>query len=87
MENQEEKKGITGMLGNSKGFLLVVSYMLLSTMLIFAIGLFGWATSYIRAAERNKKKIMAFNIAEAGFDDAFYRVKNSSISSYPWSSG
>ncbi len=82
----KKKNGILRMLGNSRGFLLVISYMLLSTMMILAIGLFGWATSYIKASERNKRKIMAFNIAEAGFDDAFYRIKNSSVS-YPWTSG
>jgi len=31
--------------------------------------------------------MIAFNMAESGFDDAFYRVKNSTITSYPWSSG
>lgn len=73
-------------LGNSKGFILITSYLLLSSLMVFALGLYTWGTSYLQSAERNKKKIMAFNIAEAGFDDAYYRVKNSTIS-YPWSSG
>ncbi len=73
-------------LNNSKGFLLIASYLLLSALMVFALGAFTFATSYIKSSERNKNKIMAFNIAEAGFDDAYYRVKNSTVS-YPWSSG
>lgn len=55
--------------------------------MVFALGAYSWATSYLQSAERNKKKIMAFNAAEAGFDDAFYRIANGDISSYPWTSG
>lgn len=73
-------------LRDNRGFLLITSYLLLSAMMVFALGAYTWATSYLKSSERNKNKIMAFNIAEAGFDDAFYRVKNSTIS-YPWSSG
>lgn len=73
-------------LKNSKGFILIASYLLLSSLMVFALGLYAWGTTYLQSSERNTKKIMAFNIAEAGFDDAYYRVKNSSVS-YPWSSG
>lgn len=83
---KKEMKGSLINFKNSKGFLLIASYLLLSSMMIFALGLFQWATTYLKSSERNTKKVMAFNIAEAGFDDAYYRVKNSSIT-YPWNSG
>lgn len=85
MRKRMGKSGI-GKIKESKGFILITSYLLLSTLMVFALGAFTWASAFLQSSERNKKKIMAFNIAEAGFDDAYYRVKSSSIT-YPWSSG
>lgn len=72
---------------DSRGFILIMSYMLMMALSIFSLGLFSRGSVFIQSAERNKKKVVAFNAAEAGFDDAFWRIKNNNISSYPWNSG
>lgn len=72
---------------NEKGFLLVMSYLLLTVLAVLTMAIFTQSVSFIKAAERNKKKIVAFNLAEAGLDDAYYRIKNGTISAFPWSSG
>lgn len=69
---------------NEKGFILLVSYLLLASLATFSLGVFSWGISYIKSSERNKKKIVAFNIAEAGFDQAYYDVKNSNIVTFPY---
>ena len=79
--NLKERK-----LNRSKGFILLTSYMLLAMISIFSLGLFTRGSIFLQSADRNKKKMVAFNMAEAGFDDAFYRIKNNTIAA-PWSSG
>jgi hypothetical protein len=70
---------------NEKGFILIVSYLLLAALSTFSLAVFNWGSSYIQSSDRNKKKIVAFNMAEAGFDQAYYNVKNSVVSSFPYS--
>ena len=74
-------------LRNERGFILMTTYMLASTLMIFSIALFVRGSVFVKSAERNHKKIVAFNAAEAGFDDAYYRLKNNTITSFPWTSG
>ncbi len=68
---------------NERGFILLISYLLLSALSVVSLALFNRGTSFIQSSDRNKKKIIAFNMAEAGFDDAFYKVKNNVITSFP----
>ncbi len=72
---------------NERGFILMTTYMLASVLMLFSIALFVRGSVYVKSSERNIKKIIAFNAAEAGFDSAFYQLKNSQISTFPWSSG
>ena len=72
---------------NQRGVILLSAYMIFAVMTIMALAVFTRGSIYVQSAERNKKKIVAFNLAEAGFDQAYYNIKNSVISSYPWSSG
>ena len=72
---------------SERGFLLIMTYMLITSLSIFSIALFGRGSSFLQTAERNKKKIVAFQMAEAGFDDAFQRLRANTLSSYPWQSG
>lgn len=68
---------------SEKGFILLVSYLLLAALSTFSLGMFNWGLTNIQSSERNKKKIVAFNMAEAGFDQAYYNVKNGVITSFP----
>ncbi len=72
---------------DSRGFILIMSYMLMLALSVFSLGLFSRGGVFLQSAERNKKKVIAFNMAEAGFDDAFWRIKNNRIANYPWASG
>ncbi len=63
-----------GVLGNRKGFILLTSYLLISMLSIFSLGLFARSAAFIQSVERNKNKIIAFQKAEAGLDQAIVEL-------------
>ena len=81
------REDVKTMKTESRGFILLTSYLLLSVIVLFSIALFTRGSVFLRTAERNKKKVIAFNMAEAGFDTAFRQLKNNAIAQFPWSSG
>lgn len=72
---------------DTRGFILITSYMVLAVISIFSIALFARGATYLESAERNQKKMIAFNAAEAGFDAAYQDLADGTISSFPWTSG
>lgn len=59
-----------------KGFLLIASYLLMSVLSIFSLALFSRGNTFFQASERNENKIIAFNMAEAGVDQAIVQLKS-----------
>lgn len=57
------------------GFLLATSYLLLSVLSIFSLALFSRENVYFQVSERNRNKIVAFNMAEAGLDQAITQLR------------
>lgn len=70
-----------------KGFVLLTTYLLITVLTVLSLGIFARGSVYMRSSERNTKKIIAFNMAEAGFDATFTGLKSASINTYPYSSG
>lgn len=66
-----------------RGFILLTAYLLMAALAVFSIALFTRGINFLQSAERNKKRMVAFNMAEAGFDEAFYNLKNSVVTSFP----
>lgn len=60
---------------NEKGFVLIMSYLLLSVLSVFSLALFSRSNVFLRATERNQNKIVAFNLAEAGLDTAIAALR------------
>lgn len=77
------RKRLVDRLKESKGVSLITSYLFISTLLIFSLGLYSYSITFSNAAERNKNRIVAFNFSEAGFNDAFVELKNNTISTNP----
>jgi hypothetical protein len=74
--------------GNEKGFILLTTYLLISVLTILSLGIFTRGSVYMQSSDRNVKKMVAFNMAEAGFDVMFTGVKSGTItasSSTPYS--
>lgn len=65
---------LNGRKQNSGGFLLISSYMLIMVMEIFSLALFSRSHTFVQSNERNKNKIVAFNMAEAGIDNAIAQL-------------
>ena len=74
-------------LKSQRGVILMTAYMLFAVISILSIALFTRNSISIQSAERNRKKMIAFNMAEAGFDDAYLRLKNNTVTTFPWDSG
>lgn len=69
---------------NEKGFVLMTTYLLMAALAIFSLALFSRSAEFIKSSDRNKKKMVAFNLAEAGVDKAYYDLKNGAIASFPY---
>ncbi|MBI3313752.1 MAG: hypothetical protein HYZ83_05915 [Candidatus Omnitrophica bacterium] len=54
----------------NEGFILVTSYIMITVISIFSLALFSRHNIFIQAAERNHNRIIAFQAAEAGIDQA-----------------
>lgn len=59
---------------NEKGIILLATYFLISVMAIMALAMFSRGTTFIQTTERNQNRIVAFNMAEAGIDDALSKL-------------
>lgn len=57
-------------LENSRGVLLLTSYLLIAVVAVFSIALFARSNVFLQSTERNQSRIVAFNMAEAGMDQA-----------------
>lgn len=55
---------------NEKGIILLATYFLISVMSIMALAMFSRGTTFLQTTERNQNRIVAFNMAEAGIDEA-----------------
>ncbi len=82
MENMMDSK-IAQKRKSQRGFILVISYLLMAALSVVSLAIFTMGTSFIKSADRNRKKVVAFNMAEAGFDKAYYDVKNGVTTSFP----
>lgn len=60
----------------SKGFILITSYLFIVVMEIFSLALFSRFQVYLDAVERNKNKMISFHMAEAAVDDAMIDLKS-----------
>lgn len=70
-----------------KGFILVTTFLLLMSLSTIAAAIFMQNIGFFKTADRNQKKITAFNLAEAGFDTGFRYLKTGTVSTYPYASG
>lgn len=55
---------------NEKGIVLLATYFLVTVISIMALAIFSRGTSFLQTTERNQNRIVAFNMAEAGLDNA-----------------
>ena len=62
--------------GNRKGYILMTSYLMISVLSIFSIALFSRENVFLQATERNKNKIIAFQMAEAGLDSTIVQLNS-----------
>lgn len=55
-------------LSNSRGFILIFSYLMMSVFSIYSLAFFSKGNAFLHQTERNKNRMIAFNMAEAGID-------------------
>jgi Tfp pilus assembly protein PilX len=65
---------------NNKGFILIVSYMVITVLVILGVGLSSSTISEQRVAHKEKDLIQAFWIAEAGLDNAISNLSEANLS-------
>lgn len=53
---------------NQRGFVLIVCYLIITLVAIFAFAYFARSNAFQIAAERNQNKLVAFNMAESAVD-------------------
>ncbi|MBN1688749.1 MAG: hypothetical protein JW893_06575 [Candidatus Omnitrophica bacterium] len=59
---------------HEKGFFLIVSYLVIATLAVFSVALFTRSFNFQNVTESNKNRIAAFNMAEAGLDQAIVQL-------------
>lgn len=59
---------MNGIQKNEKGFMLLTSLLIIAVIEIFAIAFFARSHVFMQSSERNKNKIIALQMAEAGLD-------------------
>ncbi len=77
-ENQRDCK-------KQAGFLLLTSYFIVAVISIISLAVFTRSHIYLQSSERNRNKVAAFNMAEAGLDSAMASLKTDTA--YGGSSG
>ena len=55
---------------NEKGFLLITAFLFAAMLSTASLGLASRQMAFLQSAERNKNRMVAFNMAEAGIDTA-----------------
>ena len=60
---------------NKKGTAFIVSYIVIVVLLILGIAFTARSIVESRIAERQKRAVQAFDIAEAGLERTFYKLK------------
>jgi len=55
---------------NTKGYLLLSSYLVMAVLEILSMALFSKNFSFVQSVERNQNRMIGFNMAEAGVDRA-----------------
>lgn len=70
-----ESKRLLKSQNQEKGFLLLTSLMLISTMSIFSLALFSRSHIFTQTAERNQNRVIAFNLAESAVDIAIAAIQ------------
>lgn len=60
-----------------KGFMFIMAYLLICSLSVYALALLSQSQGFLNASERNKNKIIAFNMAEAGVDTAIATLATS----------
>ena len=65
-------------LEKKRGFILLAVYLMVSTFSIFSLALFSRSSGFLKAAERNQNRLVAFNMAESGIDQALVQLKTNS---------
>ncbi len=69
---------------SEKGYILMTTFLLISSLSVLSLALFSRGANFMQSSDRNSKRIAAFNMAEAGFDDMFYKVRNSVVTTFPY---
>lgn len=59
-----------------EGFVLLTSYLLISVLSVFVAAVFARSMMFYQATERNKNRVVAFNLAESGLDVAITQLKS-----------
>lgn len=59
---------------NEKGFMLITAFLFAAVLSTAALGLATRQVAYLQAAERNKNRMVAFNMAEAAMDTAINQL-------------
>jgi hypothetical protein len=78
MENtNESSQSFFGFWTSERGVVLLSSYFLISVMSIFSLALFTRSNGFMQTTERNKNRIAAFNMAEAGIDSVIAALQGS----------
>jgi len=61
-------------IGNQRGFVLTVVYLILALVAVFSVAYFSRCVAFVQANERNIHKTVAFNMAESGIDWAISQL-------------
>lgn len=65
--------------GNDRGFLMIAAYLVVSMVFANAMAFFSRGNSYLTTVERTKNRMIAFNMAEAGIDQAMTQIAANSL--------
>lgn len=65
---------IRQLLDGKHGFIMIMVYGLISIMAILSLALFSRQNIFLLSSERNRNRIVAFNMAEAGLDRAMTQL-------------
>lgn len=78
MNKKTRKFGLSMVRGltNQSGFLLIYTYSVLTILAITAVAFYTRNASLMNASERNYGRIVAFNMAESGLDQAMVQLAN-----------
>jgi len=62
-------------IGSEKGFIFIFSYFVVAAISVMSLAYFTRSHVFIESSERNRHKVHAFNMAEAGLDSAMAQLK------------